>query len=97
MTSAHLPDSTTDSWSAYYSNQRQDVSGGKPFGSKVASLKQRCRDYDGRNGVNHLFLFVSSLFSSLSSIPSNSPTISEPFFVMTIVQVALSSKQLFMH
>ncbi|XP_056911505.1 RNA-binding protein 27 isoform X2 [Takifugu flavidus] len=44
-TPAHLPDSTTDSWSGYYGAQRQDgVS--KPFGSKSASLKHRCRDYD---------------------------------------------------
>lgn len=49
-TPAHLPDSTTDSWSGYYGAQRQDgVS--KSFGSKSASLKQRCRDYDGRNGL----------------------------------------------
>ncbi|CAL8302850.1 unnamed protein product [Gadus morhua 'NCC'] len=43
---AHLPDSTTDSWSSYYNSQRQD--GGKPFSSnsKGAALKQRCRDYD---------------------------------------------------
>lgn len=45
-TPAHLPDSTTDSWSAYYGNQRQDGSSGKPFSSKSTSLKQRCRDYD---------------------------------------------------
>ncbi|XP_035480991.2 RNA-binding protein 27 isoform X2 [Scophthalmus maximus] len=45
-TLAHLPDSTTDSWSGYYGNQRRDVVG-KPFNSnKVVSLKQRCRDYD---------------------------------------------------
>uniref|UniRef100_A0A3B3HTR9 RNA binding motif protein 27 n=1 Tax=Oryzias latipes TaxID=8090 RepID=A0A3B3HTR9_ORYLA len=44
-TSAHLPDSTTDSWSGYYAAQRKDgVS--KAFGNKGASLKQRCRDYD---------------------------------------------------
>lgn len=50
-TPAHLPDSTTDSWSGYYSAQRQDGGGGggKPFGNKSVSLKQRCRDYDGRN------------------------------------------------
>ncbi|KAJ3589813.1 hypothetical protein NHX12_010654 [Muraenolepis orangiensis] len=45
---AHLPDSTTDSWSIYYSGQRQD--GGKAFGGnaggKGGMLKQRCRDYD---------------------------------------------------
>ncbi|KAG7269924.1 hypothetical protein CRUP_032081, partial [Coryphaenoides rupestris] len=41
---AHLPDSTTDSWSSYYSNQRKD--GGKPFNSNSKALKQRCRDYD---------------------------------------------------
>ncbi|CAL8265478.1 unnamed protein product [Merluccius merluccius] len=43
---AHLPDSTTDSWSSYYGNQRQD--GSKPFNSnnKGVVLKQRCRDYD---------------------------------------------------
>ncbi|XP_056300143.1 RNA-binding protein 27 isoform X2 [Pseudoliparis swirei] len=47
-TPAHLPDSTTDSWSGYYSAQRQDGGGGggKPFGNKSVSLKQRCRDYD---------------------------------------------------
>uniref|UniRef100_A0A3Q3A9H6 RNA binding motif protein 27 n=1 Tax=Kryptolebias marmoratus TaxID=37003 RepID=A0A3Q3A9H6_KRYMA len=44
-TLAHLPDSTTDSWSSYYSSQRQDGVG-KPFGNKPVSLKQRCRDYD---------------------------------------------------
>uniref|UniRef100_A0A3Q3WSJ9 Uncharacterized protein n=1 Tax=Mola mola TaxID=94237 RepID=A0A3Q3WSJ9_MOLML len=44
-TPAHLPDSTTDSWSGYYGTQRQDGVG-KPFGNKGASLKQRCRDYD---------------------------------------------------
>ncbi|KAM9333706.1 RNA-binding protein 27 isoform 2-T2 [Pholidichthys leucotaenia] len=44
-TPAHLPDSTTDSWSSYYGSQRQDgVS--KPFTNKSAPLKQRCRDYD---------------------------------------------------
>ncbi|XP_037322845.2 RNA-binding protein 27 isoform X4 [Pungitius pungitius] len=45
VTPAHLPDSTTDSWSGYYGTQRQDGVG-KPFGSKSVSLKQRCRDYD---------------------------------------------------
>ncbi|XP_045894908.1 RNA-binding protein 27 isoform X3 [Micropterus dolomieu] len=44
-TAAHLPDSTTDSWSGYYGTQRQDGVA-KPFINKVASLKQRCRDYD---------------------------------------------------
>uniref|UniRef100_A0A4W6EY09 RNA binding motif protein 27 n=1 Tax=Lates calcarifer TaxID=8187 RepID=A0A4W6EY09_LATCA len=44
-TLAHLPDSTTDSWSSYYGAQRQDGVG-KPFNSKNTSLKQRCRDYD---------------------------------------------------
>ncbi|TMS14528.1 RNA-binding protein 27 [Larimichthys crocea] len=44
-TPAHLPDSTTDSWSGYYGSQRQDGVG-KPFSNKGASLKQRCRDYD---------------------------------------------------
>ncbi|XP_030009888.1 RNA-binding protein 27 isoform X3 [Sphaeramia orbicularis] len=44
-TLAHMPDSTTDSWSGYYGNQRQD-GGGKPFSNKSTSLKQRCRDYD---------------------------------------------------
>uniref|UniRef100_A0A8C4E567 RNA binding motif protein 27 n=1 Tax=Dicentrarchus labrax TaxID=13489 RepID=A0A8C4E567_DICLA len=44
-TPAHLPDSTTDSWSGYYSTQRQDGVG-KPFSNKGPSLKQRCRDYD---------------------------------------------------
>uniref|UniRef100_A0A3B3XLH1 RNA binding motif protein 27 n=1 Tax=Poecilia mexicana TaxID=48701 RepID=A0A3B3XLH1_9TELE len=45
VTPAHLPDSTTDSWSSYYIAQRQD-SVGKPFGGKNTPLKQRCRDYD---------------------------------------------------
>ncbi|XP_040005857.1 RNA-binding protein 27 isoform X4 [Xiphias gladius] len=45
VTLAHLPDSTTDSWSGYYGTQRQDGVG-KPFNNKSASLKQRCRDYD---------------------------------------------------
>ncbi|XP_054907505.1 RNA-binding protein 26 isoform X1 [Poeciliopsis prolifica] len=45
VTPAHLPDSTTDSWSSYYIAQRQDGVG-KPFGSKNTPLKQRCRDYD---------------------------------------------------
>ncbi|XP_041807889.1 RNA-binding protein 27 isoform X1 [Chelmon rostratus] len=44
-TPAHLPDSTTDSWSGYYGTQRQDGVV-KPFSNKGASLKQRCRDYD---------------------------------------------------
>uniref|UniRef100_A0A3Q1G9F4 RNA binding motif protein 27 n=1 Tax=Acanthochromis polyacanthus TaxID=80966 RepID=A0A3Q1G9F4_9TELE len=44
-TLAHLPDSTTDSWSGYYGTQRQDGVG-KPFSNKSALLKQRCRDYD---------------------------------------------------
>lgn len=44
-TPAHLPDSTTDSWSSFYGSQRQD-GGVKPFGNKNPSLKQRCRDYD---------------------------------------------------
>ncbi|XP_062289180.1 RNA-binding protein 27 [Scomber scombrus] len=44
-TPAHMPDSTTDSWSGYYSAQRQDGVG-KPFSNKNTSLKQRCRDYD---------------------------------------------------
>lgn len=57
VTPAHLPDSTTDSWSGYYGTQRQDVVG-KPFNNKTVSLKQRCRDYDGRNKVNHLFLLA---------------------------------------
>ena len=47
-TPAHLPDSTTDSWSGYYSAQRQDGVN-KPFSNKSVSLKQRCRDYDGRS------------------------------------------------
>ncbi|XP_029957037.1 RNA-binding protein 27 isoform X2 [Salarias fasciatus] len=42
---AHLPDSTTDSWSGYFGPQRQDGPG-KPFPNKSGSLKQRCRDYD---------------------------------------------------
>lgn len=50
-TPAHLPDSTTDSWSGYYGAQRQDGIV-KPFNNKGVSLKQRCRDYDGK-----LFLF----------------------------------------
>lgn len=54
-TPAHLPDSTTDSWSGYYGTQRQDGVV-KPFNNKGPSLKQRCRDYDGRNRVNHLSL-----------------------------------------
>ncbi|XP_068571832.1 RNA-binding protein 27 isoform X1 [Cebidichthys violaceus] len=45
VTPAHLPDSTTDSWSGYYSAQRQDGVI-KPFSNKSVSLKQRCRDYD---------------------------------------------------
>lgn len=46
VTPAHLPDSTTDSWSSYYIAQRQDGVG-KPFSAKNLPLKQRCRDYDG--------------------------------------------------
>lgn len=57
VTLAHLPDSTTDSWSGYYGTQRQDGVG-KPFNNKSASLKQRCRDYDGRKRMNHLFLLT---------------------------------------
>ncbi|XP_034746798.1 RNA-binding protein 27 isoform X3 [Etheostoma cragini] len=45
VTPAHLPDSTTDSWSGYYGTQRQDVVC-KPFSNKTVTLKQRCRDYD---------------------------------------------------
>lgn len=57
-TPAHLPDSTTDSWSGYYGTQRQDgVS--KTFSNKSASLKQRCRDYDGRS---KLYLSLIPLF-----------------------------------
>ncbi|XP_037544195.1 RNA-binding protein 27 [Nematolebias whitei] len=44
-TPAHLPDSTTDSWSNYYNAPRQDGVG-KPFINKSVPLKQRCRDYD---------------------------------------------------
>lgn len=58
-TSAHLPDSTTDSWSSYYSAPRQDGVG-KPFSSKSVPLKQRCRDYDGKRtallGSQHFFV-----------------------------------------
>ncbi|KAM4726338.1 RNA-binding protein 27 isoform 2-T2 [Anableps anableps] len=45
VTPAHLPDSTTDSWSSYYIAQRQDGIA-KPFSGKNTPLKQRCRDYD---------------------------------------------------
>ncbi|MGH0126525.1 UNVERIFIED_CONTAM: hypothetical protein FKN15_073855 [Acipenser sinensis] len=40
---AHLPDSTTESWSNYYSKRNE----GKPF-SRSAAQKRRCRDYDER-------------------------------------------------
>lgn len=40
---AHLPDSTTESWSNYYSNHRE----GKLF-NKGTPVKHRCRDYDGK-------------------------------------------------
>lgn len=65
-TPAHLPDSTTDSWSGYYGTQRQDgVS--KPFSSKSASGKQRCRDYDGTKRENPLsFPSVNSCFLSVN-------------------------------
>lgn len=56
-TPAHLPDSTRDSWSGYYGAQRQDGVI-KPFRPKTISLKQRCRDYDGRNGVNPVFISI---------------------------------------
>lgn len=57
-TSAHIPDSTTDSWSGYYAAQRKDGVG-KPFSNKGASLKQRCRDYDGRSSPTvSLFLIL---------------------------------------
>lgn len=36
---AHLPDSTTESWTAYYSNHGE---------GKSSTLKHRCRDYDGK-------------------------------------------------
>lgn len=65
VTAAHLPDSTTDSWSGYYSAQRQDGVG-KPFCNKNVSLKQRCRDYDGRNIL--IFspcLFISSFYQKI--------------------------------
>ncbi|XP_028323217.1 RNA-binding protein 27 isoform X2 [Gouania willdenowi] len=44
-TAAHLPDSTTDSWSGYYGTQRPEGIN-KPFPNKSGPLKQRCRDYD---------------------------------------------------
>ncbi|XP_053703529.1 RNA-binding protein 27 isoform X5 [Synchiropus splendidus] len=44
-TPARIPDGTKDSWSGYYSAQRQDGVN-KQFGNKPPSLKQRCRDYD---------------------------------------------------
>lgn len=66
-TPAHLPDSTTDSWSGYYAAQRQDGVN-KPFGNKGPSLKQRCRDYDGRNRVNHPFFFIWFLLLFLPSV-----------------------------
>lgn len=56
-TLAHLPDSTTDSWSSFYSNQRQDGVG-KPFNNKSVSLKQRCRDYDGRSHFSFSTVFI---------------------------------------
>lgn len=56
-TPAHLPDSTRDSWSGYYSAQRQDGVG-KPFPPKTVSRKQRCRDYDGTNGMDPVFISV---------------------------------------
>ncbi|XP_041079404.1 RNA-binding protein 27-like isoform X2 [Polyodon spathula] len=40
---AHLPDSTTESWSNYYSKHNE----GKPF-SRSTAQKRRCRDYDER-------------------------------------------------
>lgn len=49
-TPAHLPDSTTDSWSSYFGAQRQ-AGVGKPFSNKSVSLKQRCRDYDGKSSA----------------------------------------------
>ncbi|XP_042620401.1 RNA-binding protein 27-like [Cyprinus carpio] len=38
---AHLPDSTTESWSTYFTNHTD----GKTF-NKSSTLKHRCRDYD---------------------------------------------------
>lgn len=38
---AHLPDSTTESWSTYFNNHKD----GKTF-NKISTLKHRCRDYD---------------------------------------------------
>ncbi|XP_067279292.1 RNA-binding protein 27 isoform X7 [Pseudorasbora parva] len=38
---AHLPDSTTESWSTYFNNHKD----GKTF-NKSNTLKHRCRDYD---------------------------------------------------
>lgn len=68
-TPAHLPDSTTDSWSSYYNTQRQDGIA-KPFINKGTSLKQRCRDYDGKNRDTHLLLpmFSSCFFHEFSVI-----------------------------
>ncbi len=40
---AHLPDSTTESWSTYFNNHTD----GKTF-NKSSTLKHRCRDYDGK-------------------------------------------------
>lgn len=41
---AHLPDSTTESWSTYFTNHKD----GKTF-NKSSTLKHRCRDYDGKS------------------------------------------------
>lgn len=69
-TPAHLPDSTTDSWSGYFGAQRPDGVG-KPFSGK--SLKQRCRDYDGEETEEisllpiHLFDFTVSFWVRIDS------------------------------
>lgn len=74
-TPAHLPDSTTDSWSGYYGARQEGVC--KPFSSKSASLKQRCRDYDGRNTFNHLYLISLAFFF----FTCYSPAVLEFFFL----------------
>lgn len=87
-TLAHLPDSTTDSWSSYYGAQRQDGVG-KPFNSKNTSLKQRCRDYDGRNRVTHFFFFNFDTRIIYSVLVNISSSILSPISNLHIAAVAL--------
>lgn len=89
-TPAHMPDSTTDSWSGYYGAQRQD--GIKPFGNKNMSLKQRCRNYDGRNDDScRLKPFVFHLRSFYQSHTPHRSTEIVQGFNLSLVSLSLNN------